>query len=94
MATRKTRDIKKGLIKKGFIEEQKDHSYFFLHVEGRKSTIRTKISHGEKEYGDNLLSLISRQLHLSSRQLDELLDCPMSYEEYLTILEEKKTLIR
>ena len=47
---RKSREIKEGLIKKGFLPEQRDHTYLFLHVEGRKSSVRTKVSHGSKEY--------------------------------------------
>ena len=90
MATRKAREIKEGLIKKGFIAYQRDHTYLFFSVEGRKSGVHTKISHGTKEYGDNILSLVARQLHITTKQFDDLLDCPMSYEDYLTVLKEKK----
>jgi len=90
MATRKAREIKEGLIKKGFIAYQRDHTYLFFSVEGRKSGVHTKISHGNKEYGDNILSLVARQLHITTKQLDDLLDCPMSYEDYLSMLQEKK----
>lgn len=89
MATRKAREIKEGLTKKGFIAVQRDHTYLFFSVEGRKSGIHTKISHGNKEYSDNILSLVARQLHISSKQLDDLLDCPLSYERYLSMLKEK-----
>ena len=89
MATRKAREIKEGLTKKGFITVQHDHTYLFFSVEGRKSGIHTKISHGNKEYGDNILSLVARQLRITTKQLDDLLDCPMSYEDYLAILRTK-----
>ena len=89
MATRKAREIKEGLTKKGFIAVQRDHTYLFFSVEGQKSSIHTKISHGNKEYSDNILSLVARQLHISSKQLDDLLDCPLSYERYLSMLKEK-----
>ena len=92
MATRKAREIKEGLTKKGFITVQGDHTFLFLSVAGRKSSIRTKISHGHREYGDNLLSLVARGLHISTKQLDDLLDCPLSYEDYLAILEKKQVL--
>ena len=94
MGTRKSREIKEGLIKKGFLPEQRDHTYLFLHVEGRKSSVRTKVSHGSKEYGSNLLSMVARQLHLTSAQLDDLLDCPMSYDDYLDMLQKKRVLIK
>lgn len=54
MATRKAREIKEGLTKKGFIAVQRDHTYLFFSVEGRKSGVHTKISHGNKDYGDNI----------------------------------------
>ena len=90
MATRKAREIKVGLTKKGFITVQRDHTYLFLSVEGRKSSIHTKISHGNKEYGANILFLVARQLRITTKQLDDLLDCPLSYEDYLAILRTKK----
>ncbi len=92
MATRKAREIKEGLTKKGFIAVQRDHTYFFLSVEGRKSRVHTKISHGRGEYGDNLLSFVAKELYISKKQLADLLDCPLSYEDYLTILEKKQVL--
>ena len=54
MATRTAREIKKGLTKKGFVAVQRDHTYLFFSVAGRKSGVHTKISHGNKEYGDNI----------------------------------------
>ncbi|MDZ4164386.1 MAG: hypothetical protein U1C55_04595 [Smithellaceae bacterium] len=93
MATRKAREIKEGLTKKGFIPVQRDHTYLFFSVEGQKSGVRTKISHGRSEYGDNLLSFVARELHLSRKQLDDLLDCPLSYEDYLSMLKEKKIIV-
>jgi hypothetical protein len=92
MATRKAREIKAGLVKKGFKTTQRDHTYLFLYVGDRKSRIHTKISHGIKEYGDNLLSLVARELKISPKQLDDLLDCPLSYESYLSVLKERKAL--
>lgn len=89
MATRKAREIKEGLTKKGFIAVQRDHTYLFFSVGGRKSSIHTKISHGNKEYGDHILSLVARQLRITTKQLDDLLDCPMSHEDYLAILRTK-----
>jgi len=48
--------------------------------------VRTRISHGAKEYGDRLLSLVSRELHLTRRELDDLIGCPMSGDAYLQLL--------
>lgn len=92
MATRRGREIQEGLTKKGFIAVQRHHTFLFLTVEGRKSSVHTKISHGNKEFGDNVLSLVARQLHISAKQLDDLLDCPLSREGYISLLREKKIL--
>ncbi len=86
MATRKAREIKESLTKKGFIAFQRDHTYLFLRVEGRKPRVHTKISHGRGEYGDNLLSFVAKELHISRKQFADLLDCPLSYEDDLSIL--------
>lgn len=90
MSTKKTKDIKVALIQKGFSQENRDHSFFFLYVNGLKTSIRTKISYGMKEYGDNLLAIVARQLHLSYKELNDLIDCPLSYENYISILKEKQ----
>lgn len=58
----------------------------FLHVGGRKTSIRTKLSHGVQEYGSELLNLVAGQLHLSTSELTNLLDCPLDYNEYTLLL--------
>jgi len=59
---------------------------FWLEVSGRRTSIRTRISHGAREYDDHLLSLMARQLYLTRKELNQVLDCPMSGEDYLRIL--------
>jgi len=44
------------------------------------------MSHGAKEYGDTLLSLMARELHLTRKELDALIQCPMSGEAYADLL--------
>ncbi len=53
---------------------------------GKKTMIYTKISHGEKEIGDPLLSAMARQLRLTRNQLNDLIDCPLQYGDYVKIL--------
>jgi len=53
---RKTRAIRAALLSKGFMADDTHHEMFWLVVDGRKSSIRTRISHGVAEYGDNLLA--------------------------------------
>jgi tRNA G46 methylase TrmB len=83
------RDIEAALKKKGFIAWATDHRYYSLWVDGRETSVRTKISTGTgyEDYVDDLLGKVKRQLHL--RSLDDLRDfvnCPMTYEAYLSEL--------
>ena len=78
-----TREILSGLRKKGFVEKSGDHKYLHLVVRGKKTIIHTKISHGEREIGDNLLGLMARQVCLSRKDFLLLIDCPLSMDEYL-----------
>lgn len=84
----KSSDISNALKKKGFEEKTGDHFFYVLYVNGKKTKIRTKISHGVREYGISLLKLIWTQLKLDRKGLQNLIECPMSYEDYVTHLEE------
>ena len=86
MNPRKTRDIAKSLENKGFVKANRDHAFYFLYINNKKSRIYTKLSWGIKEYGSNLLSQIARRLRLSNSQLNDLLDCPLSKEDYVKLL--------
>ncbi len=86
MSSRKTKQIKSALERKGFVQSNSDHKVFRLHVKGKITGIRTQLSHGSNEYNDNLLALVARQLRLRRRQLDDLIDCPLSGDDYVTHL--------
>jgi hypothetical protein len=86
--TKSAKDIAAGLLKKGFVARESDHTFYQLSVDGRKTVINTKISHGEKEIGDPLLGIMARQLRLSKRSFLELVDCPLSLLEYIRLLRE------
>jgi hypothetical protein len=83
---RKTRAIRVALLSKGFIADDTHHEMFWLVVDGRKTSIRTRISHGVAEYGDNLLPLVARQVGLSKQELYRLIDCPMDGEKLKGLL--------
>lgn len=84
----KTKNIQKVLKKKGFKEiKDRDHIYFFVYYNGKKSDIFTKLSHSIDEYGDDLLSMVQHQLCLPKKNdLKRLLDCPMGEEEYMGLI--------
>jgi predicted RNA binding protein YcfA (HicA-like mRNA interferase family) len=81
-----SKEVSAGLQKKGFAAREGDHTFYHLIVNGKKTVINTKISHGEKEIGDKLLGMMARQLRLSRRDFLNLVDCPLSLDEYLLVL--------
>jgi len=86
MKPRKTKEISSQLLKKGFMSEKRDHTFFYLYYKNKKTSIYTKLSHSIKEYSDNLLSQMAKQLSLSNSELEDFIDCPLSYDKFISIL--------
>jgi len=86
MSTYKTHIIRNALLNKGFQISERHHEMYRLHIGGKKTSIRTRLSHGSAECDDGLLGLMAGQLKLRRRELNSLIDCPMSGEDYLGIL--------
>lgn len=89
----KTRDIESALLRKGFRPDNKDHEYLWLFVGGKKTSIKTKLSYGIREYGDDLLAQVKKQLRLTKPQLMDLVECPMSEAAYVDILKKNGQII-
>jgi len=86
------RKVEDGLLKKGFVEKEGDHHFFIYHtLQGKKSSIRTKTSHTPKmkEIGDGLLTQMAKQCGLSKQDFNNLIDCPLSREQYEALLVKK-----
>jgi predicted RNA binding protein YcfA (HicA-like mRNA interferase family) len=95
MKPRKTKDLLSTLLKKGFAENssKKDHKFLYLIVDGKKANVYTYLSHGSKEYSPNLMAQIKKQLKFENiEQAENFFDCPMSKEEYISILKKKGVL--
>lgn len=86
MATLKIIDIKRSLSKKGFSSTESDHTFYHLWVDGKKTSIWTKYSHGEKEIGDPLINQMAAQTKLKRDQFMGLIQCSLSGTEYVDIL--------
>jgi len=86
------RDVVAGLVKKGFQKKENDHTFLQLYVDGLKTPIYTKVSHGEKEIGDKLLSAMARQVQLTRRQFVELIECPLTGTAYVEMLRTKQAI--
>ena len=86
MSTIKTKDIHKALTGKGFRVVESHHEMLWFFVQGRKTSIRTRLSHGSDEYDDGLLGLMAKQLKLKRADLDRLIECPLTEKEYVNKL--------
>ena len=89
MVARSSRDIERALLRKGFRARDSHHRQFMLFENDAPLPVFTYLSHDGKEYGDNLLALVARQMHLSKRELLEFIDCRMSGSSYVAKLREK-----
>ncbi len=82
---RNKQDVEQSLKRKGFMRKEGDHHYFVYHtMSGLKTAIFTKTSHTPKmrDIPDNLLGQMARQCRLSKSEFLDLVDCPLSREEY------------
>jgi len=86
MSTRKTEDIKQALTTKGFVISNTHHEMYWLYANGKKTSVRTRISHGSTEYDDRFLGLMAKQVGLARSEFNSLLDCPLSKEDYRDLL--------
>lgn len=91
MASFKAKVIENALCSKGFEKNNTHHRYFRLHHNGKKTGIKTKLSHGRKEYGDQLLGEMKRQLCFdTNKQLSQFIDCSITQKDYIKILKKKE----
>jgi hypothetical protein len=81
--TRARKDVESGLRAKGFQKSDGDHHYFIYYdLCGKKTPVKTKTSHSGRDLDDSLLGMMARQVRLSKRQFLDLLDCPLSRQDY------------
>ena len=84
MSSHKQKDVESDLLKKGFVLEEKHHRYFTYHraADSKKTSIFTKTSHGARDIDDSLLGLMAKQCKLSRSDFVDLVQCPLSRENY------------
>ena len=86
---RKARLVERGLLRKGFRLTDTHHRRFAYHTLGGEEPqpVTTIMSHGaDRDIGDRLLAMMARQLHLTRRQFDDLIDCGLSQADYEAIM--------
>ncbi len=86
---RATGKVERALLKKGFtLEKNRDHHYYFIYKNGKKTRINTKVSHGShKDISDGLLNQMRMQMKLPKKEFEEYMNCTFSKEQYLEFLE-------
>ena len=85
---RKAREVRRGLRRKGFRETDSRHRKLeYYKLNGQEGGVNTLMSHGsERDLGDHLLGQMARQIHLTRRQFDDLIDCRLSQADYEAML--------
>lgn len=83
MTKRKTSELQVALTKKGFRKSNNHHEMYLFYHKGKKSSVRTRLSHGAKEYSENLLAQMAKQVRLDRGQFDDFIECPLTEEEYI-----------
>ena len=87
MTVLKANEVIKGLTKKGFALSEGNHKHLIFYFKGKKTSIMTKISHGGNEINDYHIGIMSKQVRLEKKQFVELVNCPLTTEQYLKELE-------
>ncbi len=75
-----------ALKSKGFVENKTHHLFFEYFING-KFVFHTKVSHGNKHDIDNyLIGQMKKQCNLSKKEFLNLINCPLSKEDYKSII--------
>jgi len=84
-------ELRGALISKGKADEDRrsHHVFFFIEVDG-KSYRATKISHSARgQISSKILSLISRQMRLTTKELRYFVDCTIGRKQWLDLWRER-----
>lgn len=86
MTNFKKNNIINSLTKKGFRPDNRGHKYLYFYVNGKNTGIFTFVSWGSNEINDYLIGKMSFQVRLEKKQFIDLIECPLSEEEYIAEL--------
>lgn len=83
--------VVRNLTKKGFAQDERDHLYLtYVTLDGKKTAIRTKVSHGSKsDITTGLVSAMARQCQLTTPEFKEFAECKLDQNQYEQILTAK-----
>ncbi len=82
------RTVTRGLLRKGFrLTESRHRRFRYYKLNGERTRVVTLTSHGsDRDLDDRLLARMSRQLHLTRRQFDDLIDCRLAQADFEAML--------
>ncbi len=90
MASYKSKTVGAALERKGFQRTNSADRVYHLYVDGRRTSVRTKMSHGsDKALSDALIAQMRKQTRLDRSEFDAFVRCPLSYEAYVALLKER-----
>jgi CRISPR-associated protein Cas8b1/Cst1 subtype I-B len=83
--------IRGKLIKTGFREKIAKHDYYYLYLNGKKSSIFTFLSQGSgyREISDELVSAIAHQIRLTKKEFLDFVKCTLTPEKYFELLRQR-----
>ncbi len=84
--------VQHALEAKGFVRKAGDHRRFRLHVDGIRSEITTRFSHGDRRIEEGRLRQIARQCALSVKEMRSLIECGLSGQGYVDLLRQRGVL--
>ena len=67
---------------------------YWLVVDGKRSAIRTRISHGEREANDSLQHLIAKEMKLSSSQFTAFVKCTIDGPRYAELVSQPEPALK
>jgi hypothetical protein len=79
----KAREVASALTSKGFKPAERDHHFYFFWYKGKKTAIRTKISHGEADIDDRNCGSMARQIRLNRNEFNSFVECHLKEELYV-----------
>lgn len=81
-------DVASALQAKGAVPSETHHTIYRLEIDG-VVTLVTRISHGARQLDDYLLGMMAKQCALRKAEFLDLVDCPMSAEDWESLVRER-----
>lgn len=80
--------VKAALIAKGMVPSESHHHMLRKKVDG-VTTLVTRMSHDDKEIRGDLVGLMARQCCLRAPEFWNLVDCPLSQEDWDKLIRQR-----